>query len=41
LDNTASDDPAAAPDDAARQALYRLAMQIPLKSLKQLRRQMK
>jgi hypothetical protein len=41
LDNTASDDPAAAPDDAARQALYRLAVRIPVKSLKKLRRQVK
>src|SRR6056297_2995216 len=38
LGTKAACDPAPAPDDEARQALYRLAMRIPLKSLKQLRR---
>jgi len=41
LGNNAAGDTAAAPSDEARQALYRLAMRIPLKSLKQLRRQVK
>ena len=41
LGTKAACDPAPAPDDEARQALYRLAMRIPLKSLKQLRRQVK
>src|SRR6056297_1511801 len=41
LCNKAAGDTAAAPSDEARQALYRLAMRIPLKSLKKLHRQVK
>lgn len=41
LENKASDDLADDPGAEARQVLYRLAMQMPLKSLKQLRRQVK
>lgn len=41
LGNKAAGDPAPVPADEARQALHRLAMQMPLGSLKQLRRQVK
>ncbi len=41
LENKTSDDFADDPGDEARQALYQLALEIPLKSMKQLRRQVR